>query len=68
MILNLLGQDTAREPMRSLMAKAREVEKRPGMLSVSLMAGFPYADVPEMGAGGHRRGRRRRGAGRDGGR
>ena len=49
MILNLLGQDTAREPMKTLMAKAREVEKRPGVLSVSLMAGFPYADVPEMG-------------------
>jgi len=49
LILNLLGQDTAREPMRSLMAHAREVEKRPGVLSVSLMAGFPYADVPDMG-------------------
>lgn len=49
MILNLLGQDTAREPMKSLMASARAVEQRPGMLSVSLMAGFPYADVPEMG-------------------
>lgn len=49
MILNLLGQDTSREPMRSLMVRAREVERRPGMLSVSIMAGFPYADVPAMG-------------------
>jgi microcystin degradation protein MlrC len=49
MILNLLGQDTGREPMRSLMAQAREIEKRPEVLSVSLMAGFPYADVPDMG-------------------
>lgn len=49
MILNLLGQDTSREPMRTLMALAREAERRPGLLSVSLMAGFPYADVPEMG-------------------
>jgi microcystin degradation protein MlrC len=49
MILNLLGQDTAREPMKSLMARARAVEARPGVLSVSLMAGFPYADVPDMG-------------------
>jgi microcystin degradation protein MlrC len=49
MILNLLGQDTNREPMRSLMKRAREAERRPGLLSVSLMAGFPYADVPEMG-------------------
>ena len=49
MILNLLGQDTDREPMRSLMVAARDAERRPGMLSVSLMAGFPYADVPKMG-------------------
>jgi microcystin degradation protein MlrC len=49
LILNLLGQDTNRAPMTSLMAKARECEKRPGVLSVSLMAGFPYADVPDMG-------------------
>lgn len=49
MILNLLGQDTAREPMISLMNLARKVERRPGMLSVSIMAGFPYADVPAMG-------------------
>ena len=49
MILNLLGQDTGREPMKSLMALARQAEKQPGMLSVSLMAGFPYADVEKMG-------------------
>jgi len=49
MILNLLGQETDREPMRSLMSAARDVERGPGILSVSLMAGFPYADVPEMG-------------------
>jgi microcystin degradation protein MlrC len=49
MILNLLGQETDREPMRSLMARAREAERRPGVLSVSLMAGFPYADVSKMG-------------------
>jgi microcystin degradation protein MlrC len=50
MLLNLLGQDTAREPMAGLMRQARAAEKLPGVLSVSLMAGFPYADVPEMGA------------------
>ena len=49
LILNLLGQDTARDPMRGLMAQARACEGRPGVLSVSLMAGFPYADVPAMG-------------------
>ncbi|HUR54964.1 MAG TPA: M81 family metallopeptidase [Gemmataceae bacterium] len=51
MLTTLLGQDTAREPMRSLMAQARAAESRPGVLSVSVMAGFPYADVPDMGAG-----------------
>jgi microcystin degradation protein MlrC len=49
LILNLLGQETDREPMRSLMAQARAIEREPGMLSVSVMAGFPYADVPDMG-------------------
>ncbi len=49
LIIPLLGQETEREPMRSLMALARESERRPGILSVSVMAGFPYADVPEMG-------------------
>ena len=49
MVLNLLGQETDREPMRSLMRLAREAEKSPGLLSVSVVAGFPYADVPKMG-------------------
>lgn len=50
MLLNLLGQDTARAPMTDLMKQCRAMEKQPDILSVSLMAGFPYADVPEMGA------------------
>jgi microcystin degradation protein MlrC len=50
MLLNLLGQDTGRAPMAGLMRQARAAEKLPGVLSVSLMAGFPYADVPDMGA------------------
>jgi microcystin degradation protein MlrC len=50
MLLNLLGQDTAREPMAGLMRAAREREREAGVLAVSLMAGFPYADVPDMGA------------------
>jgi microcystin degradation protein MlrC len=49
MILNLLGQDTSREPMVSLLNQAREAERRRGMLSVSIMAGFPYADTEPMG-------------------
>jgi microcystin degradation protein MlrC len=49
MIANILGQATDREPMKSLMAAARHVEQRPGVLSVSMMGGFQYADVPCMG-------------------
>jgi microcystin degradation protein MlrC len=50
MFINLLGQATDRDPMRALMAAARSEESAPGMLSVSVMAGFPYADVPNAGA------------------
>jgi microcystin degradation protein MlrC len=49
LIINLLGQATGREPMQGIMAHARQAERREGMLSVSVMAGFPYADVPDMG-------------------
>ena len=49
LIVPILGQATDREPMRSLLWEARTTEQRAGMLSVSVMAGFPYADVPEMG-------------------
>ena len=50
MLINLLGQATDRAPMTDLMTMARSEEKKPGMLSVSVMAGFAYADVPEVGA------------------
>ena len=49
MIANILGQATDREPMMSLMAAARDAERRPGVLSASVMGGFYYADVPNMG-------------------
>lgn len=50
LFINLLGQETSRPPMSNLMAQARTEEAKPGMLSVSVMAGFPYADVPNAGA------------------
>jgi microcystin degradation protein MlrC len=49
MIANILGQATDREPMKGLMAAAREADRRPGVLSTSVMGGFYYADVPCMG-------------------
>jgi len=36
-------------PMRALIALAHEREREPGMVSVTVAAGFPYADVPEAG-------------------
>jgi microcystin degradation protein MlrC len=49
MIANILGQATDREPMKGLMAAAREMESRPEILSASVMGGFQYADVLDMG-------------------
>lgn len=37
------------EPARSLVARMRDMERRTGVLSVSLNHGFPFADVPDMG-------------------
>ncbi len=41
---------TTREPMAGFVRRMQEVERRPGVLSVSLGHGFPWADVPEAGA------------------
>ena len=49
MIANILGQSTDREPMKGLMAAARHVDRRQGVLSTSVIGGFAYADVPSMG-------------------
>jgi microcystin degradation protein MlrC len=49
LIINIMAQETGREPMKSFMDAVRNLEKRPGILSVSLLPGFPYADVPQMG-------------------
>ena len=41
---------TTIEPMRSLVARMREVEARDGVLSVSFAHGFPWGDTPETGS------------------
>jgi microcystin degradation protein MlrC len=48
-IVNIMVHDTSAEPLRSFMAEARDLERRPGILAVSLLPGFAYADVPQMG-------------------
>jgi microcystin degradation protein MlrC len=48
--VNIERQATAESPGRELYALADRQLQREGVLSNSLLLGFPYADVPEMGA------------------
>ncbi|HEX4294106.1 MAG TPA: M81 family metallopeptidase [Rhizomicrobium sp.] len=41
---------TTTEPMRSLVDKMKDAERRPGVLSVSFGHGFPWGDTPETGS------------------
>ena len=50
LVINIDRQCTDEEPCRSICERIDEVRQRPGVLSASLFLGFPYADVPEMGA------------------
>jgi microcystin degradation protein MlrC len=43
-------QVTAHPPIDEAFRLVHEVEHRPGILSVTLATGFPWADVPNMGA------------------
>jgi microcystin degradation protein MlrC len=49
LLVNIMVQDTSKEPLRSFMEEARARETRPGVRAVSLLPGFAYADVPQMG-------------------
>lgn len=49
LVVNIVKQFTDDEPMRSLTADCESLLARPGILSASLVHGYPYADVPEMG-------------------
>ncbi|MFB3893706.1 MAG: M81 family metallopeptidase [Phycisphaerae bacterium] len=40
---------TFKEPMRSVMARAAQIERRPGVLSASVFGSFPYADIADAG-------------------
>jgi microcystin degradation protein MlrC len=44
-----MGRTTAPGPMTKALALAREIEAREGVLSVSLNAGFPWADISYAG-------------------
>lgn len=48
--INIERQTTAQPPCRELFALADAMLQRPGVLSNSVLLGFAYADVAEMGA------------------
>ena len=50
MFINIERQHTNEPPCSILQATAREIGSRKGMLSTSVILGFPYADVAEMGS------------------
>jgi microcystin degradation protein MlrC len=43
-------QITAHPPMDEVMRRVHELERRPGILSVTVATGFPWADVLDVGA------------------
>jgi microcystin degradation protein MlrC len=42
-------QVTAHPPMDEVLRRVHELEQRPGMISVTIATGFPWADVPDVG-------------------
>jgi len=48
-VFNIAFHNTSSGPMKPLMDAAIALEKQPGILSVSIAAGYQYADVPWMG-------------------
>ena len=50
MFWNATCQVTAHPPIDEAFRLVHEAERRPGILSVTLSTGFPWADVPQLGA------------------
>lgn len=50
LVVNIERQATAESPCRELYAAAEAQLRLPGVLANSVVLGFPYADVPELGA------------------
>jgi microcystin degradation protein MlrC len=49
LMVNIMTHNTAAEPLRWFMQQARDLERQPGILAASLLPGFAYADVEQMG-------------------
>ncbi len=50
LVINIERQLTSEPHLVPLYLHADEIRQRPGVLSVSILLGFPYADVAEMGS------------------
>ncbi len=48
--MSIESQCTEEQPCSDLVEIANQVRAEPGVLSASIVLGFPYADVPEMGS------------------
>ncbi len=49
MIFNILHQYTSAEPMNSILQEATQLETGANVLAANIAAGYPYADVHEIG-------------------
>ncbi|MEE2802996.1 MAG: M81 family metallopeptidase [Pseudomonadota bacterium] len=49
-VMNIERQATEESPCRELYDAAAKLRRRTGLLSTSILQGFPYADVAEMGS------------------
>jgi microcystin degradation protein MlrC len=49
LIVNIMVHDTSRPPLKPFLDEIRRLEETPGVLAASLLPGFAYADVPQMG-------------------
>lgn len=49
MIFNILHQYTSVEPMQPILQEAAQLETKSNVLAANIAAGYPYADVHEMG-------------------
>jgi microcystin degradation protein MlrC len=50
MAINIQSQNTSQSPLSDLYQTAQELAQHPDVLSHSIVLGFPYADVSEMGS------------------
>lgn len=49
MLPHVMRQSSLDSPNREIQARAKEMEKAPGVLSATLFVGFPHADIPHAG-------------------